>query len=199
MGSLNPFVGKRTNSSATYPYPFRYPWEPLLSLFVVTKDYYRISSPVFPLLCLSLDIFPRFSPFLRQKNSRLRLVFHLKMASAYIPFDEVLEYFTTDIPGEVFSDFRIKVKMIFQTTMRVGVIFMRKTTSLRALATVCVFLFVCLSNRFYQSIFASHVTSILFDMNIRIQWNLVTIFYHQMKMLSVIVAQYVTEPLIDEM
>ena len=27
------------------------------------------------------------------------------MASAYIPFDEVLEYCTTDISGEVFSDF----------------------------------------------------------------------------------------------
>ena len=83
--------------------------------------------------------------------------------------------------------------------MRVRVIFMRKTTSLRVLATVCVFLLVCLSSRFYQSIFALHVTSILFDMNIRIQWNLVTTFYHQMKMLFVIVAQFVTEPLIDEM
>ena len=95
--------------------------------------------------------------------------------------------------------------------VRVKMIFMRKTTSLQAIlgiptlgaiATVCVFLFVCLSNRFYQSIFASHVTSIRFDsidMNIRIQWNLVTIFYHQMKMLFVIVAHFVTEPLIDEM
>ena len=107
-----------------------------------------------------------------------------------------------------FFIFRIKVKKIFQTTMtvRVRMIFMRKTTSLqailgirtlRAIATVCVFLFVCLSNRFYQTIFASHVDSI--DMNIRIQWNLVTIFYHQMKMLFVIVAHFVTEPLIDEM
>ena len=76
---------------------------------------------------------------------------------------------------------------------------MRKTTSLRALATVCDFLFVCLSNRFYQSIFASHVTSMLFDMNVRIHMNLVTIFYHQRKMLFVIVAQFVTELLIDEM
>ena len=83
--------------------------------------------------------------------------------------------------------------------MRVRVIFMRKTTSLRVLATVCVFLLVCLSNRFYQSIFTLHVTSILFDMNIRIQWNLVTTFYQQMKMLFAIVAQFVTEPLIDEM
>ena len=91
-------------------------------------------------------------------------------------------------------------------TVRVRMIFMRKTTSLqeilgirtlRAIATVCVFLFVCLSNRLYQTIFASHVDSI--DMNIRIQWNLVTIFYHQMKMLFVIVAHFVTEPLIDEM
>ena len=42
---------------------------------------------------------------------------------------------------------------------------------------------VCLSQ---QQILISHVTSILFDsidMNIRIQWNLVTIFHHQMKML----------------
>ena len=66
--SFNPFVGKRTNSSATYPYPFRYPWGPLLSLFVATKDYYRMSSHVFPSLCSSLDIFARFAPFLRQKT-----------------------------------------------------------------------------------------------------------------------------------
>ena len=39
------------------------------------------------------------------KNSRLRFVFHLKMASAYIPFDEVLERCTTVVPGEVLSDF----------------------------------------------------------------------------------------------
>ena len=105
MGPLNPFVGKRTNSSTTYPYPFRYLWEPLLSLFVVTKDYHRMSSNVFPLLCLSLNIFARFSLLLRQKTWRLRLVFHLKMASAYIPFNEVLEYCKTNISGEVFSDF----------------------------------------------------------------------------------------------
>ena len=64
------------------------------------------------------------------------------------------------------------------------------------------FLFVCLSNRFYKSIFASHVISILsdsIDMNIWIQWNFVTIFYHQMIMLFVIVAQLVTQPLIDKM
>lgn len=65
---FNPFVGKRTNSSATYPYPFRYPWGPLLSLFVATKDYYRMSSHVFPSFCSSLDIFARFAPFLRQKT-----------------------------------------------------------------------------------------------------------------------------------
>jgi len=66
--SFNPFVGKRTNSSATYPYPFRYPWGPFLSLFVATKDYYRMSSHVFPSLCSLLDIFARFAPFLRQKT-----------------------------------------------------------------------------------------------------------------------------------
>ena len=99
---------------------------------MVTKDYYNLSSHVFPSLCLSFDIFAVSSP----KNSCLRLVFHLKMASAYIPFDEGLDYCTTHIPGEVFFlIFSIKVKKIFETTMRarVRMIFIRKTTSLQAI------------------------------------------------------------------
>jgi len=43
--------------------------------------------------------------FSSPKNSRLQFVFHLKMVSAYIPFDEVLERCTSDVPREVFSDF----------------------------------------------------------------------------------------------
>ena len=123
---------------------------------MVTKDYYRMSSYVFLSLCSSLDVFARFTPFLREKNLRLRFVFHLKMASAYIPFDEVN---AAMFLGKFFPMFRMKVKKIFQTTMRVRVwmILMRKTTSLQAIlgirplrviGTACVFLFVCLSTRF---------------------------------------------------
>ena len=72
---------------------------------MVTKDYYSKSSHVFPSLCLSLDIFAWIFTVSSPKNLRLRLVFHLKMASAYIPFDEVLEYCTSDVPGEVFFYF----------------------------------------------------------------------------------------------
>ena len=90
-----PFVAKQTNSSATYPYPFNYTWGPLLCLFMVTKDYYRMSSHIFPSLCALLDIFAQFVFDLYSK----------KMASAYIPFDEVIERGTSDVPGEVFSNF----------------------------------------------------------------------------------------------
>ena len=66
-----------------------------------TKDYYRMSSHVFPSLCSSLDVFARFIPFLRQK----------KLASSIcIPFkngvgvQSIRRSERSDVSGEVFSD-----------------------------------------------------------------------------------------------
>ena len=57
---FNPFIVKQTNSSATDPYPVRHLWGPLLSLFMVTYEYYRMSSHVLLLVCCWLDIFAVF-------------------------------------------------------------------------------------------------------------------------------------------
>lgn len=67
---------------------------------MVTKDYYRMSSHVFPLLCFSLD-FHRF--FAKKLASSIGIPY--KNGVSVHSFDEVQEYCTSDVPGEVFSDF----------------------------------------------------------------------------------------------
>ena len=69
--SVNPFVVKQTNLSATDPYPVRHLRGPLLSLFMATKEYY--GCPV--MFCFScvvgLIFWPYFDHFIVQKLAPL--------------------------------------------------------------------------------------------------------------------------------